>query len=297
MTAPVVHYRSDDEDSARWLDFPFRPGDIVISTRSKCGTTWMQMICALLVFQRADLPAPLRDLSPWLDWVVEPRDGVVARLERQRHRRFVKTHTPLDGLPIEPSVDYVVVAREPADAAVSLYHQGDNLDRRRIAELTGAAVVPAVPAERPSLGRWLRDWIDWDGDPGERLDSLAGVMWHLSDAWARRTRPNVHLVRYEDLIADLGGAMGALAARLRIDVPDDRWPELVDAARFERMRARAELLAPAPDGVLRNGAAFFRQGRPGAGADALDDGSRDAYERRFAELGGPALCRWIRAGS
>ena len=42
-------YESDDEDSARWIGFPFRAGDIVISTRSKSGTTWMQMICALLV--------------------------------------------------------------------------------------------------------------------------------------------------------------------------------------------------------------------------------------------------------
>ncbi len=43
---PVQYrYRSPDEDSARWLDFAYRPGDIVISTRSKHGTTWMQMIC------------------------------------------------------------------------------------------------------------------------------------------------------------------------------------------------------------------------------------------------------------
>ncbi len=36
-----MRYRSEDEDSARWLDFPFREGDIVISTRSKGGTTWL----------------------------------------------------------------------------------------------------------------------------------------------------------------------------------------------------------------------------------------------------------------
>jgi hypothetical protein len=31
----------------------------VISTRSKSGTTWAQMICALLVFQHPVLSAPL----------------------------------------------------------------------------------------------------------------------------------------------------------------------------------------------------------------------------------------------
>ena len=55
-------YRSSDDDNNRWVGFPFREGDIVISTRSKSGTTWMQMICALLVIGTPDLPAPLTTL-------------------------------------------------------------------------------------------------------------------------------------------------------------------------------------------------------------------------------------------
>src|SRR4029453_12930442 len=100
--AAVRRYTSEDEDSAHWDGFPFRDGDIVISTRSKSGTTWMQLICALLVFQTADLPAPLPTLSPWLDWLIVPHDEVIARLEGQEHRRLVKTHTPLDGIPLDP---------------------------------------------------------------------------------------------------------------------------------------------------------------------------------------------------
>lgn len=123
-----MRYRSNDEDSARWDGFPFRGGDIVISTRSKCGTTWAQMICALLVFQDPQLPAALSELSPWLDWLLVPRAEVIARLERQQHRRFIKTHTPLDGIPLDPRATYLVVARHPLDMAVSLLHQGDNLD-------------------------------------------------------------------------------------------------------------------------------------------------------------------------
>src|SRR5262245_55463613 len=124
---PTIRYVSPDEDSARWADFAFRDGDIVISTRTKSGTTWMQMICALLVFQTPDLPAPLVELSPWLDMLVEPRDDVVARLEAQRHRRFIKTHTPLDGVPIDDRATYIVVARHPLDMAISRYYHGDNI--------------------------------------------------------------------------------------------------------------------------------------------------------------------------
>lgn len=148
-----VRYRSPEEDSARWLDFSYRPGDIVISTRSKHGTTWMQMICALLIFQSSDLPGPLSRLSPWLDWLAPPHDEVLARLESQRHRRFIKTHTPLDGIPLDPRARYIVVARHPLDAAVSLYHQGDNLDRERLGQLTGSQTFP--PAPRPPVNEWL----------------------------------------------------------------------------------------------------------------------------------------------
>jgi hypothetical protein len=43
----------------------------------------MQMICALLVLARPDLPAPLATLSPWLDFLGESKDDVYARLDGQ----------------------------------------------------------------------------------------------------------------------------------------------------------------------------------------------------------------------
>ena len=136
MTEPI-RYRAHDEDSGRWGHLPLRDDDIVISTRSKNGTTWMQMICALLIFRRPDLPAPLSELSPWVDWLVEPLDDLTAALERQDHRRFLKTHTPLDGIPIDDEVTYITVARHPLDMGVSLFHHGNNIDRERLRTLTG----------------------------------------------------------------------------------------------------------------------------------------------------------------
>ena len=139
MASAPHRYVSDEEDSARWTGFPFRGGDIVISTRSKTGTTWCTMICALLIFQTPELPALLGRLSPWLDHLIRPREDVVAMLEAQDHRRFIKTHTPLDGIPIDPRATYVVTGRHPLDAAVSLYYQGANIDRAKVRALTGAA--------------------------------------------------------------------------------------------------------------------------------------------------------------
>jgi aryl sulfotransferase len=313
-----TRYRSADEDSARWLGFPFRAGDIVISTRSKSGTTWMQMICALLVFQTPDLPAPLPALSPWLDWLVTPRDEVFAALAAQAHRRFVKTHTPLDGVPLDPRATYIVVARHPLDMAVSLYHQGHNLDRARMRELLDAAADPASPGEpgppvepvdpgppvepagppdEPAppepVRDWLLSWIDKDVAPHDELDSLPGVLWHLSDAWVRRSAPNVVLVHYDDLLADLDGEMRRLAARLDITVPAQVWPRLVEAATFTHMRERAAQLVPDPSGIFKDRAAFFRRGSSGSGRELLGDAELAHYRARTAQLAPPELLAWL----
>jgi aryl sulfotransferase len=277
-----VRYRSPDEDSARWLGFPFRPGDIVISTRSKSGTTWMQMIGALLVFQTPELPAPLAELSPWLDWLVVPRADVYARLAAQDHRRIIKTHTPLDGIPLDPRATYIVVARDPLDLAVSLYHQSGNLNRD-----------PEAHPAPPPLHDWLRAWTEWDGERREQMDSLPGVMAHLSDAWARRDRPNVVLVHYDDLRADLEGEMRRLADRLDIVVPEERWSDLIPAAGFASMRASAHLAVPAPRGVLKDESAFFRRGTSGEGRAVLAPDEVARYRSRVDGLGPPDLVTWL----
>jgi aryl sulfotransferase len=285
-------YVSDDDDSARWEGFPFRDGDIVISTRSKSGTTWMQMICALLVFGSPDLPAALPTLSPWVDHTIEPVDEVFARLEAQQHRRFVKTHTPLDGIPLDDRATYVVVARHPLDMAVSLYHQGDNIDRQRMAELTGVPAQPAAP--RPGLHDWLVRWTLHETTPLAQPDSLVGVLHHVRDAWSRSTEvDNVVLVHYADLLADLSGEMRRLAELLGLDVPAARWPALVEAATFARMRSRSDELTPNVLGVLKDSAAFFRSGRSGGGRELLTPSELAAYEDRVATLAPADLVAWL----
>ncbi len=289
-----MRYRSSDEDSGRWIGFPFRDGDIVISTRSKSGTTWVQMICALLIFQAPSLPASLGQLSPWLDFLTAPRDEVYARLAAQRHRRFIKTHTPLDGIPLDPRATYLVTARHPLDMAVSLYHQGDNIDRARMRRLTGQPEPAGPPRPRKPVREWLLDWIDDDADPREQLDSLPGVMWHLAGAWARRAWPNVRLVHYDRLRADLEGEMRRLAGELRIAVPEPSWPGLEAAATFGKMSAGAANLVPG-QGVLKDSAAFFRRGSSGAGRELLTPEEIAHYHARVAGMAPAGLLSWLHA--
>src|SRR5437660_8599105 len=99
-------YRTIVMDSARWWGFEFRPDDIVISTPPKCGTTWTQMLCALLVFDGPEYPPPLDQISPWLAMCNPSLADVRSSLAAPTQPRFIKTHTPLDGLPLPPDVTY-----------------------------------------------------------------------------------------------------------------------------------------------------------------------------------------------
>ena len=45
-----MRYHSLIADNARWDGFELRAGDVIISTPPKSGTTWTQMLCALLIF-------------------------------------------------------------------------------------------------------------------------------------------------------------------------------------------------------------------------------------------------------
>ena len=295
MASPPIRYQSHDEDSARWLGFRFRPGDIVISTRRRTGTTWMQMICGLLIFQRPELPAPLWHLSPWLDHLVVPADVVYARLAEQPHRRFIKTHTPLDGIPADHRVTYIVTARHPLDAFISFRRQIEgNMDRERMEQLTGGAIA-TEPSE--TLHDTVLRWIAEDADPRAQPDSLPGMINHIAGAWARRFEPNVVLVHYDDLRADLEGQMRALAWRLGIAVPEGAWLALTTSASFERMKERADRLIPGTQGIIKDTTSFFARGTSGAAREILSDEEMARYHARVAQLAPPDMLAWLHSPS
>lgn len=279
---------------ARWTDFSFRPDDIVISTWPKSGTTWAQMICALLIFQTPELPAPLGELSPYLDWTTRvPRDKVFALLAAQEHRRVIKTHLPLDAIPVLPTVTYVTVGRHPLDAALSFYslsHGYGKAPGQNASERPMTLERPG-PANPTSPGEKLIRWIDTEPSP-ESPNVLAEMLRLLSVAWELREEPNIMLLHYKELSADLEGEMRRIAARLGIEVPAATWPSLVKAATFKQMRASPARHTPA--GLDEKAtAAFFNKGISGAGRGLLTSEELARYHARAAELAPADLLAWL----
>ncbi len=273
----------------RWVDFPVRQGDIVISTVPKSGTTWLQMICALLIFQNPGLPAPLQQLSPWLESFGRARDDLFTALSAQRHRRFIKTHMSLSEISMDSRVTYIVVGRQPLDAALSFFNaHGSTKDEDNEASPVNTALAP---------DEILCNWIDqeasvkWRNIANIADYTLSGMMAQLSDSWRHRNEPNVLLVHYDQLTEDLEGQMRRLAAILGISVPETAWPGLVKAATFEEMRASASRLQPMPE--LMDPAAFFHSGESGRGSELLSDQVLARYHERISRLCPPGLVAWL----
>jgi hypothetical protein len=299
-----VHYRTLISDSSRWDGVELRAGDIIISTPAKCGTTWTQMICALLVFQTDGLPDTLDRLSPWLDMLTRDRDDVVADLDAQTHRRFIKSHTPYDGLPRDDRVTYICVGRDPRDVALSWDNHMANTDLVALLTARDAAVGnedlaellpdgPPIPAET-EIGRFW-EWVDAPvGMAGPRGESLANLVHHVSTFWARRDDPNVVLLHYDDLKSDLDGQMRAVSARLGIPVDETRWPALVEAATFDRMRADADRIAPdTTNQIWQDNQRFFNRGTSGQWRNLLDEAGVERYFARVAELASGDVASWL----
>lgn len=310
----MVRYSNLLTDSARWEGFTLRPDDIIISTPPKCGTTWTQMICALLIFQTTTFDRPLSRISPWFDMLTRPRGEVVAELDAQQHRRFIKTHTPLDGLPWHDQVTYIDVGRDPRDAALSMDHHINNIDFDKLfaamaatASVDGSAITapvapesspeaapPALPAEPPSDRDRLWLWVLNETPATEETSSLLRTLRHHETFWNARASANVVMLHYDDLRADLEGQMRALAQQLGIEVAEDRWSALVEAATFEHMRDNASTLAPNTDkAIWRDTSEFFHRGTSGQWRSLLDDDDQRRYEMRVAQLVAPDLAAWV----
>ncbi len=258
----------------------------------------MQQVVGMILLDRVDFAAS--KVSPWLDVQVTFEGEVFRQLAEQSHRRFIKTHTPLDGIPRHGSWTYIVVFRHPLDAALSLRDHGINIDgeqfRTMFESVTGEP-LPApttTPPEDPA--EFLRYWISNDADPnGAGPHGLLDFANSLNAAWSLRDEPNVHLFHYDDLWRDLDGQVARLAEILGVELDSARRNRFVEAATLDSMRARADELAPSASGrqMWRDVAAFFNSGGRREWPAMLTPQEVEDVTDRLESMVGPDAARWV----
>jgi len=293
-------YQNHHLDSNRWNWFKLRDDDIIVATSYKAGTTLMQTIVGNLLFPDGDLPGPASEISPWLDMRIFPLELMYGQLDAQTHRRYIKTHTPLDGLPYSETAKYICVSRDPRDVFMSLLnHWGNHTD-----EFFGA--MNGIPGRMgdefyPYDGNIKHAWRTWMTRSGFDWEIGGYPYWsHLSYAktfWDYRHLPNIKMVHFNDLLADLEGEMRAIASYLEIEVPNELWPDVVKRCTFAEVKKDpGKVVGENISFAFKGGAeTFINKGTNKRWEGVLDEEDLALYDEAMAKL--PAdYAHWLQNG-
>lgn len=280
-------------DSTIWNDFRFRDDDIVIATYAKSGTTWVQQIVSQLLFDGAEGLA-VAEMSPWLDLRVPPAGVKLAALEAQSHRRFIKTHLPVDALVFSPQAKYLYIGRDGRDVVWSLYNHHLSANNEWYAALNETPGLVGPPIEPPpaSIHRYYRDWFERDGYPFWSFWENVRSWWQLGEL------PNVKLLHFNALKRDLPGSIREIAAFLDIPVDEAVFPMIVEHCGFDYMKENAAASVPAGGAFWEGGArTFLHKGSNGRWADVLSAEECEAYEARARSELGEECAAWLVSGA
>jgi aryl sulfotransferase len=275
-------------DSARWTGFEPRRHDIFVCTPSKCGTTWMQNIVANLLWPDGDIPGSLFVISPWIEATFAmPADVMHQMLAAQTHRRAMKSHSPADCIPWFDDAKYITVARDGRDAFMSWCNHVSRM--KLLTDVQAKAASEGISAPARFDGDYSAYFKQWLAGENNFFDVV-------STYWERRGQSNLLFAHYNDMKADLEGEMRRVAAFLEIDVPESKWPTVVERCTFESMRNSGTAIGDFDrmfDGGLQG---FIFKGTNGRWRDVLTAEDLELYRQKVTEALPNDCARWVEGG-
>ena len=287
---PERIYTGTITESQKWADYAPRAGDVIVSTPPKSGTTWTQGILALLISGDPEVEANPSINAPWFDTNFSDTPEVLKTLEAQTGQRHVKTHTPLDGVPIWNSAHYICVYRHPIDVYFSarkhVANYSDEVAEERLAD-------PAQFCEDPREGFHVFLTSDRHEDHG----TLKLIVRHYLECLKREPRDNLLRLHYADMTRDLATQMQRVASFIGVQHTPERMVDLVEAAGFKNMKANASRFALAQGkGVWRNDAGFFDSATSNKWYGILTQDDLSAYDAAISDLLSPSERAWLEWG-
>jgi len=279
-------------DSTVWNDFQFRDDDIIISTYAKSGTTWMQQIVSQLLFS-GDTEIDTQAMSPWVDMRLPPKDVKLPFLEAQTHRRFIKTHLPVEALVYSPKAKYIYIGRDGRDVLWSLYNHHAMGNEAMYDALNNSPGRIGPPLEPPpdDIREYWHEWLARDGFPYWSL-------WqNVRSWWAIRNLPNILMIHFEVLKNHMPEEIRRIAKFLDIPIDETKWDEIVEHCTFNWMREHGEKIVPMGGVMWKGGVkSFIHKGTNGRWRETLTAAESAEYEAKaLAELG-PECARWLATG-
>jgi hypothetical protein len=241
-------------------EFGESASDIIISTYSKSGTTWMQMILYQLTTEGCMDFDHLFDISPWV-WYAALRNITPAQTPAPR---LIKSHDSYSRFSQGRKGRFVFVVRDGRDVCLSLFHHRRNFKR-------------------------------YDGTFEQHFDEFINgteYNWfdHLRPWLENKSHLPITYIRFEDLKNHFPQAVNQLANALGISVTPERLARVTERCSFAYMKQHEAKFAPRNEHfsgladapyLVRNPDQFIRHGLAGEGIAALTPAQQQIYRKRF----------------
>ena len=258
----------------RWeklMNFPVCQDDVFIAGYPRCGTTWTQQIVKLLRNGGKDDGERLDLTIPFIEFIGSPpakHMGYDVNLESIPSPRAFKTNLPYEfvpgGLPHTTPAKYVYVARNPKDAAVSMWHHQSKM-----------AHHPSRP-----WGEFFKSYFGSSPVPyGNCFDHILG--W-----WKHRDAPNILFLTYEDMKMQPNESVERIARFIGIDPTPELVTQVVEKTSFQAMKTdptanhkwlEEKLLMPGSEG------SYIRKGVVGDWKNHFTAEQNEQFQQMYQE--------------
>ena len=208
----------------RWdklRSFAILPDDVFITGYPRSGTTWTQQIVKLLRNSGKDDGVRLDLTIPFMEFIGSPPANHMeyeVDLEKLPSPRAFKSNLPYEfapgGLPHTTPAKYIYIARNPKDAAVSMWHHQSNM------------------AHHPA-----RPWDDfYKSYFGDEPMPYGNIFDHILGFWAHKESPNILFLTYEEMKRHPLKSVERIARFIEVDADPELLQLVVDKTGFKSMK-------------------------------------------------------------
>jgi hypothetical protein len=250
-------------------DFPLQPDDVFIVTFPKCGTTWCQQIVKLIKQNGEDIGVNVVDEIPFMELV--GKGPCMAVPSPRAFKSHLPYHMVPGGEPAKSVAKYIYVARNPKDAAVSLYyHMLNEKYMDETVKFSWNYFIDDYFIKSPDNECIFGSWFD-----------------HTLEWWKHKDASNILFIKYEDMKKDLRSSVVKIAQFMGHQLDDDVIDRITEKSTFDSMKA-SPLANPDGSDVIKNtfkenATPFLRKGTVGDWRNHFSDEQSLKYDEEYAK--------------
>ena len=190
-----------------------------------------------------------------------------------------------------PNAKYIFVGRDARDVYWSWHNHHSNFTPATLEFINSLYPgEPDVGYPDPDVRIAFNHWLERDAYPNWPFWS------HVQGWFDARHLPNLRLVHFADLKADLEGEIKKLAAFLEIEVAPETWPAILEHCHIDYMRELAIRNERMKTVFKGGGATFINKGTNGRWRDLLTPDDLAKFAAVVAQNLTPECARWLETG-